>query len=118
MDFFVEYKWFLMVAVEVLFWVFAIAFGLIRYLFGRDRLSLIPLALLVIDYSLLVPLAILDYIRSGEIETFQIVTIAFIIYVVIYGKRHVKHFDAYLKHKLSWWKEGTLPRSAASRNER
>jgi hypothetical protein len=111
-DFFVEYKWFVMVAVEVLFWVLAIAFGLIRYLFGRERLSLVVLALLVINYSLLVPIAILDYLQSRDIELFQIATVAFIIYVLIYGKSHFKHFDAAMKRKVSQWKGETPPRSA------
>ncbi len=113
MDFFVENKWLFMIIVEVLFWAFAIAFGLIRYLLGRERLSLVVLALLVVNYSLLVPLAILDYIQSGEIETFQVATIAFIIYVLIYGKRHFMHFDASLKRKVLEWKGESSPQSAA-----
>ncbi len=112
MDFFVEYKWFVMVAVEVFFWVLAIAFGLIRYLFGRERLSLAVLALLIINYSLLVPIAILDYLQSRDIELFQIATIAFIIYVLIYGKTHFKHFDATMKRKVSRWKGETPARPA------
>lgn len=112
MEFFVEYKWFFMVTVEVLFWIFAIAFGLIRYLFGRERLSLVFLALLVINYSLLVPLAVLDYLQSREIELFQAATIAFIIYVLIYGRSHFRHFDASMKRKVSQWKGEPSARSA------
>lgn len=114
MDVFVEYKWFVMVAVEVLFWVFAIAFGLTRYLFGRERLSLFVLALLIINYSLLVPIAILDYLQSREIELFQAATIAFIIYVLIYGKSHFRHFDASMKRRVSRWKGETPAQSAAT----
>ena len=82
MDFFVENKWFFMVGTEILFWVFTIAFGLIRYLFGRDRLSLVALALLFVNELCLVLLAVLDYRETGEIAAFQIATIAFIIYVL------------------------------------
>lgn len=112
MDFFIEYKWLFMVIIEVLFWVLAVAFGLTRYLLGRERLSQIILVLLVVNYSLLVPLAVLDYMQTREIATFQIATIVFIIYVLIYGKRHFLQLDASLKRKVAAWK-GEVPRQSA-----
>jgi hypothetical protein len=114
MDFFVENKWFFMVGTEILFWVFTIAFGLIRYLFGRDRLSLVALALLFVNELCLVLLAVLDYRETGEIAAFQIATIAFILYVLAYGRQDFKHVDGYLKRKLSAWKGESSPRSAAA----
>ena len=109
MDFFVENKWFVMVGIEVLFWVLAIAFGLVRYLFGRERLSLRVLALLVVNESFLVLLAVLDYRRSAEIAT-----VLFMIYVLTYDRRDFKHVDANLKRKMSAWKREIPPRSAAT----
>lgn len=114
MDFFVENKWFFMVGTEVLFWTFTIAFGLIRYLLGRERLSLVALALLCVNELCLVLLAVLDYVQSGEIAAFQIATIAFILYVLVYGRRDFKHMDGYLKRKMPAWKGDTSSRSAAA----
>lgn len=104
----VEYKWFLLIGTEVVFWVCAAAFFVARYWFEMGRLGNLFLALIVAEEVLanlfILGLGALDYRRAGEITGYQVVTVAFILYALTLGRHDARRLDAYLKRKVARWK--------------
>lgn len=109
MEFVLDNKWFFLIGAEVSFWVLSVAFLALRYLFDLDRASLVILALIVLDNALIAGLGFLDYQRTGEFASYQIVAAAIVVYGLTYGKKDFRRLDAYLKRKLA----GLGPRDKA-----
>ncbi|PTM58833.1 hypothetical protein [Desmospora activa] len=99
-----EYKWYILIAAEVLFWVFSISFVIVRYWFQLHRLSLIFLILFIVNDLFILSLAILDYMQTGEFSNYQLIIAIILIYALTYGKKDFKKLDAYLKEKVEKWK--------------
>lgn len=113
-DLLVEYKWWFLIGTEVLFWLFAIVFVLLRYWFERKRLSRVFLGLILVEEVVaelfILALGVLDLRESGQISTFQIVSVAALIYAFTLGRRDIKRVDNYLKVKVRSWKsKGATP---------
>lgn len=100
MDFVLDNKWFFLVGAEVSFWVLAVAFLVLRYLFDLNRASFVVLALIILDNALIAGLGFLDYQRTGEFAPYQLVAAAIVVYGFTYGKKDFRRLDAYLKRKL------------------
>ncbi len=67
------YQWEIVVAVEVLSLVALLLFGFVRYFWNRRRTSLWFLLAFLVLLAFEAALAILIYLETGEISTFQIV---------------------------------------------
>ncbi|WP_141201603.1 hypothetical protein [Paludifilum halophilum] len=104
MSFLAEYKWYILITAEVLFWVFSISFLILRYWFQLNRASLIFLVLFIANDLFILSLAVLDYMRTGEFSNYQLIIAAILIYALTYGKKDFKKLDAYLKEKVEQWK--------------
>lgn len=122
MDYLVEYKWFFLIGAEVSFWVLSVAFLLLRYLLNLDRASFVVLALIVLDNLFIAGLGLLDYLRTGEFATYQLIALAIIAYGLTFGKRDFKRLDGYMKRKVANWKGGATqpaePRPKAAPREK
>ena len=73
----------------------------LRYWAGLDRISLVFLALIVVDNLVILGLGVLDYLYTGEFATYQFAIAAVLLYGVAFGKRDFARLDAYLKRKIT-----------------
>jgi hypothetical protein len=101
MDFLIQYKWVLLVGAETLFWLLSVVFLVLRYWAGFDRASVVFLVLIVVDNLVILGLGVLDYLGTGEFETYQITIVLVLLYGVTFGKRDFERLDAYLKRKIT-----------------
>jgi len=105
MDFLMDYKWVLLVGAETTFWLLSVAFLVLRYLAGLDRLSIVFLILIVVDNLVILGLGVLDYLFTGQFEAYQITILIVLLYGITFGKRDFKRLDAYLKRKIKQRKQ-------------
>ena len=101
MDFLMDYKWLLLVGAETSFWLLSVVFLVLRYWARFDRASIVFLVLIVLDNLVILGLGIMDYLLTGEFETYQITIVIVLLYGVTFGKRDFKRLDAYLKRKIT-----------------
>ncbi|WP_404457163.1 hypothetical protein [Oceanobacillus kapialis] len=52
----------------------------------------------------LVAIGVLDYMRNGTINRFQIIILIFVIYALTAGKKDFKRLDRWIQKKISRWK--------------
>lgn len=97
MGFILDHKWFFFIAAEVLFWLCAIGFIICRYLFKLDKLSVVLFVVFIVNDLWIALLGYMDYQRTGEISTFQIIIIIFIVYALSFGKSDFKKLDGKIK---------------------
>lgn len=109
MDFLMQYKWLLVIIGEILFFVFAGAFFIIRYWFNKTVVGYVFVILLILNELFLALLAIYDYIQTGKLSSFQIITAIFYIYLIFEGKKEFGRLDHYFKKKVATWKGETGP---------
>lgn len=81
--FLIQYKWQLIILGEALFLVFISAFFIMRYWFHQHVIALGAVLLLIVNELLLALLAIFDYMKTGKVDSFQIITILFFYLPVI-----------------------------------
>ena len=96
-----DYKWVLLVGAEISFWLLSVVFLVLRYWAGFDRASIVFLVLIVVDNLVILGLGAVDYLLTGEFETYQITILIVLLYGVTFGKRDFKRLDAYLKRKIT-----------------
>ncbi|MFS0875031.1 hypothetical protein [Solibacillus isronensis] len=97
MDFILDYKWFFLITAEVVFWVCAIAFLLLRYWFQLKKLSLVVFVIFIVNDLWIALLAYFDYQRTGEFSIYQIIIVIIIVYAMTFGKSDFKKLDAFIK---------------------
>src|SRR5699024_4531607 len=78
-------SWELFILAEVLSIVAFILFGVFRYFFNKRSLSLVFIFLFLFLLVIEGLLGLYVYLRTGEIETFQIVITIFILYAFTFG---------------------------------
>lgn len=80
------------------------------------RLGNLLLALIVVEEVLanlfILGLGALDYQQAGQITSYQVVTVVFILYALTLGRQDARRLDAYLKRKVARWKGQPLPPGA------
>ena len=101
MDFVLDHKWFFLVAGEIIFWVCAIGFLLVRYWLKQDKMSMFLFIIFIINDLWIALLAFMDYQRTGEVSTYQIIVIGFITYAMTLGKSDFKKLDHFIKRKVA-----------------
>ena len=106
MDLLMEHKWVLLVGAEASFWLLSGLFLVLRYWVGLDRLSMVLLALILVDNLVILGLGLLDYLYTGVFATYQFAIIAVLLYGITFGKRDFARLDAYLKRRVPRRKPG------------
>ncbi|WP_339176098.1 hypothetical protein MKY51_06830 [Solibacillus sp. FSL R5-0691] len=97
MDFILDYKWFFLITAEVVFWVCAFAFLLLRYWFQLKKLSIFVFIIFIVNDLWIALLAYFDYQRTGEFSSYQIIIVILIVYAMTFGKSDFKKLDAFIK---------------------
>ncbi|WP_100012416.1 hypothetical protein [Lentibacillus sediminis] len=100
----VQYQWELFIFAEVLSVISLFLFGIVRYLFGKQRLSLFFLLAFLVLLVFEALLAMLIYQETGEISTFQIVITIFVIYACTFGIADFRKLDRWMRSKIGKWR--------------
>lgn len=103
-DFLIIHQWQIFISLEILSSAFLLAFLIARYAFTKQNLSRWFLILFILFMFLEVVLAVLIYIQTGEISTFQIVIAIFILYACTFGISDFKKLDRWIKKKIGDWR--------------
>jgi len=103
MTFILNYQWEIFIILEVLSIVFLLLFLLIRYAFRKLTLSRLFLAAFISMIIFEGILALGVYRETGEIDTFQIVILVFIVYASTLGIADFKRLDRWIKQKVGNW---------------
>lgn len=104
MDVILEYQWEVFIGIEVLSLVSLLLFGVVRYVFNKQKRSLSFLFLFVLLLFLEAALAIFIYRETGEFSTFQIVITIFVIYACTFGISDFKKLDRWMRLKIGNWR--------------
>ncbi|GGJ45347.1 hypothetical protein [Virgibacillus salexigens] len=102
-DFILDYKWYFFVAGEIIFWGSIIGFLLLRYVFKLNRLNKYLILLWLLSDLWLLTLGILDFMRTGHFNTFQIIIIIAVIYAFTEGKKDIKKIDGFVNRTITKW---------------
>lgn len=108
-EFVLDYKWYFFIAGEIIFWGSLIGFLMLRYAFNLKKLSKYAVVLWLASDLWLVTIGILDYIRSGTIDRFQIIIVIIVIYALTAGKKDFKRLDRWIQKKVAHWKGQAAP---------
>ena len=111
MDFILDHKWFFLISAEIIFWICAIAFLLLRYWFKLERVSMFIFIIFIVNDLWIAFLAFMDYRRSGEFSVFQIAILIFIVYALTFGKSDFKKLDLFIKRQVARFRGETIPAS-------
>lgn len=104
MDFLIQYQWEIFIAAEILSFACLIGFGVVRYLLDKRQLSSTFLLLFIVFLVIEAMLALLLYNKTGEIETFQIVVMIFLLYACTFGILDFKKLDRWMRMKIGKWR--------------
>lgn len=104
MSFLINNHWAIFIALEISSLLFLILFALIRYWITNKRFGSMFLILFIGALVFEALLAFIVYRETGEISTFQIVIVIFIIYASTFGISDFKRLDRYIKQKVGKWK--------------
>lgn len=104
-----QYKWLFVIIGEVLFFILVAAFLIMRYWYHKTVIGYIFVILLILNELFLALLVIYDYIQTGKISIFQVVTAIFYIYLIFEGRKEFARLDLYFKKKVAIWKGEAVP---------
>jgi|SRR5690625_1664969 len=104
-NFILEYRWLFFIFGEIIFWGSIIGFLLLRYGLGLDKLSRYLIIIWLLSDLWLLALGVLDYIKTGSIDAFQIVIVVALIYAFTAGKSDLQKLDRMIKRKFEKRKE-------------
>lgn len=98
------FQWEIFVGIEILSYIFLLAFLAVRYILGKQRFSQLFLISFILCIFLEAGLAILIYGKTGEISVFQIVIGFFVVYACTLGISDFRKLDRYIKSYVGNWR--------------
>jgi len=107
-QFLVKHDWAIFIGLEVCALIFILAFMGTRYLLSRRPLSNLLLGLFLLMMVLEGVLAFVVYQVTGEVSTFQVVVVLFLLYAVTFGVYDFKRLDFSTRMKIGTWRKTTL----------
>ncbi|GGA36565.1 hypothetical protein GCM10007416_06860 [Kroppenstedtia guangzhouensis] len=110
-EFVLDHKWYFFIAGEVIFWGSLIGFLLLRYAFNLIKLSKYLIFLWLLSDLWLATIGVLDYMRTGHLNQFQIIIGIALIYALTAGKKDFKRLDRWIQRKVAVWKGEEPPKS-------
>jgi len=102
------YQWELFIAAEILSVVMLLLFGLTRYLLNQRKLSTIFISLFLALFIFEAVLALYIYQITGEISTFQITVMLFVLYACTFGIADFKRLDRWMRKTIGKWRGVSL----------
>ncbi|MFE6799171.1 hypothetical protein [Paenibacillus chitinolyticus] len=112
MDFILQYKWAFFIGGEAVFWGSIVCFLLLRYVWNYRKLSKVFILLFLLSDLWMAAIGYLDYRRTGQFETFQLVILIFLAYALFFGRGDLRKLDAFIAGKTAKWRgvpENELP---------
>lgn len=100
MDVILHYNWELFIFLEVLSFGCLILFGIFRYFLEKPRFSIMFILLFLFLMIIEGLLGLYVYLQTGEISTFQIIIIIFIIYACTFGILDFIKLDRWMRKKI------------------
>lgn len=104
-----EYRWYFLIGAEIVFWLSAIGFFLLRYGFRLKKASFIMGIVLLINEVFILTLGVVDYYQTGKFSNFQIITVIILLYAVFYGKKDLKKLDIFAQKLVAKWRNEPAP---------
>ena len=101
MDFILDHKWIFLITAEIVFWVCAVAFLILRYWFKFDKLSKFVIVIFIVNDLWIALLGFMDFQRTGEFSFYQIIIVIFIVYAMTLGKSDFKKLDYFIKRQVA-----------------
>lgn len=108
MQFLAEHDWIIFISLEIAALIFLLLFMGARYLLSLQKVSKLFLGLFLIMMVLEGMLAFLVYQATGEVSTFQIVIVIFLIYAVTFGVADFKKLDYSARVQIGKWRKVQL----------
>jgi hypothetical protein len=102
LEFFMQYKWIILIALEVLAWSSTFFMFYARYAMKSDfwfKVSVILFAATGVIPQVL--MGIINFIATKELDLFTIVIVVLIVYGFTLGKKKVKQLDAWAQKKFA-----------------
>lgn len=100
----IAHQWEIFITIEVLSLVALLLFGVVRYLMNKKKVSRLFIVTFLALIALEALLAILIYRETGEISTFQIVIMIFVLYACTFGIVDFKKLDRWMRRKIGNWR--------------
>ncbi|WP_027964111.1 hypothetical protein [Halalkalibacillus halophilus] len=104
MNWIIDYQWEVFIFIEVLSLIALLLFGFFRYYLARKSTSLLFIYLFLVFLIIEAALAMIVYQHTGEISTFQIVIVVFVIYALTFGLNDFKKLDRWMRKKVGEWR--------------
>ena len=102
MQFILEYKWWILIGLEVLAWIFTFFMFYARY--GMKSNFWFKVGVIMFTITGVIPQVIigfLNFISKWEIDWFTLIIVVLIIYGLTFGRKEVKKLDAWMQKKFS-----------------
>ncbi|WIY61054.1 hypothetical protein [Bacillus arachidis] len=103
-----EYRWYFLIGAEIVFWVSAIGFFLLRYGLRFKKASFIIGIVLLLNEVFILALGAIDYYQTGKFSNFQIITVVILLYALFYGKKDLKKLDIRMQKLVAKWRNEPL----------
>lgn len=100
MDFLIEYKWTILISLEVLAWSSTFFMFYARY--GMKSPFWFKVGVVLFAITGVIPqviMGIINFIGTGAIDTFTLVIVVLIIYGFTFGKKDAKKIDHWMRMK-------------------
>ncbi|KAA0774296.1 hypothetical protein DT250_07920 [Bacillus sp. AR2-1] len=104
-----EYRWYFLIGAEIVFWLSASGFFLLRYGFRLKKASFIMGIVLLVNEVFILTLGVVDYYQTGKFSNFQIITVIILLYAVFYGKKDLKKLDMFAQKLVAKWRNEPAP---------
>lgn len=109
MEFILENKWTFLITAEVIFWVSILSFLTLRYWFKLQKFSLVFFFIFIINDLWIATMGFMDYLKTGEFTSYQIVILIVIFYALTYGKSDFRRLDGFMQIKIAKLRKEPLP---------
>ncbi|MGI2732998.1 hypothetical protein [Bacillus cytotoxicus] len=104
-----EYRWYFLIGAEIVFWISAVGFFILRYGFRLRKASFIVGIVLLLNELFILALGVLDYYQTGKFSNFQLITMIILIYALLYGKKDLRKLDIWVQKRIAKWRNEPVP---------
>ena len=108
-SFLLNHKIEVLIASEIIFFVFVGLALLLRYWFRLKKASIIAFIIVILNELAVFAIGVFDYIEVGTFSQFQMLIIIFIIYAILFGKSDFKKLDRWIQKKVAKLKGEPIP---------
>lgn len=110
MEFILENKWTFLITAEVIFWISILSFLTLRYWFKLQKVSIVFFFIFIINDLWIATMGFMDYLKTGEFSSYQVVILIVIFYALTYGKSDFRRLDGFMQINIAKLKGEPLPK--------